>query len=157
MTATTPNPTPLVIFDLDGTLANHQHRVHFIDDETRDFDAFYAACVDDTPNEAVIAALLAHADAGHEILIMSGRSDQVHEETLLWLENHVFFRLNAGNVCNIRMRPAGNHTPDDKLKAEWLRDLPRERILCVYEDRARVVAMWRAAGIPCFQVAPGDF
>ncbi|MGH8432528.1 MAG: hypothetical protein ACREUF_19235, partial [Solimonas sp.] len=132
-------------------------RKHLIEGETKDWDAFYAACVDDTPVEAVIAALLAHADAGHEILIMSGRSDQVHEETLQWLDNHVFFRLNAGNVCNVRMRPADNFTPDHELKMQWLRDLPRERILCAYEDRDKVVSAWRAAGIPCFQVAPGDF
>lgn len=32
-----------------------------------------------------------------------------------------------------------------------------ERVLCAYDDRDRVVVMWRAEGIPCFQVAPGDF
>jgi hypothetical protein len=29
--------------------------------------------------------------------------------------------------------------------------------MCVYEDRQSVVEMWRNAGLPCFQVAPGDF
>ena len=32
-----------------------------------------------------------------------------------------------------------------------------ERLIAVFEDRDRVVAMWRDAGVPCFQVAPGDF
>ena len=35
--------------------------------------------------------------------------------------------------------------------------IPRERVLCAYDDRDKVVAAWRAAGVPCFQVAPGDF
>ena len=26
-----------------------------------------------------------------------------------------------------------------------------------FDDRDRVVAMWREEGVPCFQVAPGDF
>lgn len=53
-----------------------------------------------------------------------------------------------------------DHTPDDKLKKRWLDEMhwdDRSRIVAVFEDRARVVAMWRAAGIPCFQVADGDF
>lgn len=157
MTATT-NPTPVVIFDLDGTLANIDHRRHLVEGGNKDWDAFYAACTEDAPVEAVIATLIAHADAGHEIMIVSGRSDEVHEETLIWLDNHVFFRLNAGSVCNVRMREVGDFTPDDELKMKWLREsLPRERILCVYDDRNKVVSAWRKAGIPCFQVAPGDF
>ena len=31
------------------------------------------------------------------------------------------------------------------------------RILCVFDDRTKVVNMWRENGLSCFQVAPGDF
>lgn len=57
------------------------------------------------------------------------------------------------------MRDAADHQPDHKLKRQWLTDgtIPKERVLCVYDDRASVVAMWRESGIACFQVAPGDF
>jgi hypothetical protein len=60
------------------------------------------------------------------------------------------------------MRPAtggGMFTPDDILKEAWLREQfpDKNNILCVYDDRDKVVAMWRRNGIPCFQVAPGDF
>jgi hypothetical protein len=30
-------------------------------------------------------------------------------------------------------------------------------VLCVFDDRDKVVKMWRENGINCFQVAPGDF
>jgi hypothetical protein len=43
----------------------------------------------------------------------------------------------------------------------WLDDLfpgdKKDRILCVFDDRQKVVDMWRDNGIDCFQVAPGDF
>jgi hypothetical protein len=60
------------------------------------------------------------------------------------------------------MRPAtggGMFTPDDILKEAWLREQfpDKNNILCVYDDRDKVVAMWRRNGISCFQVAPGDF
>lgn len=35
--------------------------------------------------------------------------------------------------------------------------LPRERIAMVFDDRDKVVAMWRRQGLTCLQVAPGDF
>jgi len=37
--------------------------------------------------------------------------------------------------------------PDDK----------RKDILCVFDDRQKVVDMWRKNGITCFQVNYGDF
>ena len=45
-----------IVFDLDGTLANTDHRAHFVD-RTKgkpDWRAFYAACDADTPHHHVI-------------------------------------------------------------------------------------------------------
>jgi len=47
-----------------------------------------------------------------------------------------------------------------RLQAEWLsraEPYERARIAGVFEDRDRVVAMWRANGLTCYQVAAGDF
>jgi len=58
------------------------------------------------------------------------------------------------------MRPADDFTPDEVLKRQWYEDLPRidkERLVAVFDDRQKVVDMWRAIGVPCFQVARGDF
>lgn len=58
------------------------------------------------------------------------------------------------------MRKAGDHQPDTKLKYGWLANLEppeRDRLTAVFEDRASVVQMWRDAGVPCFQVAAGNF
>lgn len=122
-----------------------------------DWPAFFRACVDDLPNTPVIAALHAHRAAGHTVMIVSGRSDEVAAETITWLFKHVY----DGELCTFApiMRAAGDFTPDDELKRRWLNDgkIPRERVLCAYDDRDKVVAMWRAEGIACFQVAPGAF
>lgn len=37
-----------VVFDLDGTLADGDHRLHHITGETKDWRAFFAACGDDS-------------------------------------------------------------------------------------------------------------
>jgi hypothetical protein len=147
----------LVIFDLDGTLALTEHRSHLVQGPRKDWRAFFAACVDDEPNIPVIEALRAHRAAGHSLMIVSGRSDEVRMQTHAWLFKHVF---PGETVCFAPiLRKEGDFTPDDELKRRWLCDgtIDRSRVLCAYDDRDKVVAMWRAEGIPCFQVAPGAF
>ena len=48
--------------------------------------------------------------------------------------------------------------PDEKLKKSWLTDLTKpDRVMCVFDDRDKVVKMWRDNGLTCFQVAEGAF
>jgi FMN phosphatase YigB (HAD superfamily) len=145
------NTPKTVIFDLDGTLALIEHRRRFITGKKKDWPGFFAACSDDLPNIPVIEAAHAHKSYGHRIVILSARSDEVRAQTLCWLEEH--------NVPydELKMRSEGDFTVDEELKQQWLGELDRSDILCVYDDRDKVVRMWREAGIPCFQVAPGNF
>lgn len=137
-----------VIFDLDGTLADIRHRVHFVRDGNRNYDAFFAACVDDVPYTHVISALRAHEDAGHTVEVWSARSDKVRAETMAWLERN---GVHPANLTH--MRVDGDTTEDAALKRSWLMALPDcDRPDVVYDDRQRVVDMWREEDIPCFQV-----
>lgn len=138
-----------VIFDLDGTLADIDHRLHFVKDGNKDWDGFYAACVDDLPKAAIIELALMCDDAGHEIIISSGRSENVRAQTEEWLAKHgVVYKT-------LLMRPNGSFIPDQALKKAWLDQgvLGRkEDILFVVEDRDRMVKMWRDQGLVCLQV-----
>lgn len=144
----------LYIFDLDGTLALIGHRRYLVEGENKDWRAFFAACVDDEPNHAVLHVMRDIFESGAEIWIWSGRSDEVRQETEAWLDLH-------DSVHNIlRMRETGDHQPDEKLKKAWLDGLDSEdraRLVGIFEDRDRMVSLWRENGICCFQVAPGDF
>ncbi|WP_244851373.1 hypothetical protein [Caballeronia sp. SL2Y3] len=144
----------IVLFDLDGTIGLIQHRVHHISGKRRNWPAFFAACGDDLPNVPVIETLHTHA-VRHRIWIASGRSDEVRAETEAWLDLHVGMQ----HIDTLLMRRAGDRQADDRLKRGWLHNgsIPRESVLCVYDDRQRVVDMWRSEGLACFQVAPGDF
>jgi len=152
---------PIYIFDLDGTLSNADHRKHMLDDheDSTRWRRFYAACGKDEPVGAVIAMFNLLRLTGNDVRIWTGRSDEVADITVEWLANNT--SLMTHDVPHvIRMRESADHTPDDKLKQRWLDEMQwddRQRIVAVFEDRSRVVAMWRAAGIPCFQVADGEF
>jgi hypothetical protein len=176
--------TPLYIFDLDGTLALIEHRRHFVTPaacdlcigegriplahgscpacggsgkEKADWPAFYAACVRDEPNWPVISTMSALLRSGADVQIWSGRSAEVMNETLAWL--HRFFEIDMDEV-QLCMRLEGDYTPDEQLKQSWLQGLnesDRRRLVAVFDDRQKVVNMWRANGVACFQVAPGEF
>lgn len=151
---------PLYIFDLDGTLALCDHRKHFLDqkDNPRRWRAFYAACDQDAPNVPVIA-LMEHLRLIADVWIFSGRSDEVRDKTEAWLRLHTSFLAHELETV-LTMREADDHRPDDELKREWLDLLlveDRARLAGAFDDRDRVVKMWRDAGVTCFQVAPGDF
>lgn len=147
---------PLYIFDLDGALALIDHRRHFVECERdkQDWKAFYAACVDDKPNLPVLKTLTSIEESGAEIWIWSGRSDEVAKQTQAWL---------AGLFLvpdRLQMRQEKDYTPDDQLKRQWLLAMnqeDRQRLVAVFDDRDKVVKMWRDNGVACFQVAPGAF
>lgn len=136
-----------VVFDLDGTLANTDHRQHLV--AAKDWRGFYAGCDKDPPHLHIVDTLTALAAGGHRVEIWSGRSDEVRDKTEAWLEAHGL------SGVPLRMRKEHDYTADDVLKRSWLNpdDMPN----LIFDDRAKVVAMWRAMGIPCCQVAPGDF
>jgi hypothetical protein len=139
-----------VIFDLDGTLSNAEHRVHYLTGEIKDWRAFYAECAGDQPIRPIMDVLTALGLMGAEIHIWTGRSAEVEAETVAWLE------ANDLDDIALKMRPVGDHSPDTELKAKWLAECGWTPDL-VFEDRASVVEMWRSHGIICAQVAPGNF
>lgn len=177
---------PLYIFDLDGTLADIEHRRHlvqksicpccggvvFVDLEPTNFcescngtgwkkpdwPEFYRQCVHDTPKWPVINTLISLARQGADVWIWSGRSSEVMNETREWLQRYIpSDELEEIELC---MRREGDYTPDEQLKAGWydaLTDYDQRRLVAIFDDRQKVVDMWRSKGLTCFQVAPGNF
>lgn len=126
---------------------------------TPDWPAFYEACDKDQPNWPVISTLLQLYSVGCDVRIWSGRDDSVKPKTLMWL--HLATRLSLTVLKELLvMRPNGDYTPDHQLKRKWLNLLQpqeRRRLVGVFDDRQKVVDMWRAEGVACFQVAVGNF
>lgn len=46
-----------VIVDIDGTVADLRHRLHFIQGEKKDWDAFYARVSGDFPIESTLSVI----------------------------------------------------------------------------------------------------
>lgn len=180
------------IFDLDGTLANCEHRRHFVDAAYRDdcyyhfpatltqsegwyykdiflmceppkakkfipdWKSFYEACDKDEPIIPVIQIFYSYY---RELIcpitkikidyieIWSGRCESVRLKTEHWL-----FKNGFPLDINLKMRPIGDNTPDDQLKERWLDEAisKGKTIQFVFDDRPKVVRMWRRRGIFVF-------
>ncbi len=144
----------LIIFDIDGTLADQDHRQHFVKNKPKDWKQYFDNIHLDTPKKDTFLMLKLLAESGQfTIECWTGRDESLREKTVQWLKDHQIYQY----ISKIQMRPVNNKIKDDILKKEWAKKVGVENIFLVFEDRDRVVKMWRSLKVNCFQVADGDF
>jgi len=153
----------MIIFDLDGTLANCEHRRHLVDSSipdpirpyklelkwSPDWKAFYEACDKDEPIYPTLELIDKLLSIDMDIQIWSGRCESVRKKTDIWLKKYIdYFPM----ILDVKMRPIGDNMPDDQLKERWLDEALAEgkKIDFVFDDRPKVVRMWRRRGIFVF-------
>lgn len=134
---------PAYLFDIDGTLAEMVARGPFEWDKVGN----------DNPRHQVVETLQALYGCGYRVIIMSGRDAVCQRETIDWLDR------NEIPFDEIFMRPEGDMRKDNIVKQELFDKHVRfnYNVVAVFDDRQQVVDMWRAMGVDCFQVQPGDF
>lgn len=134
---------PAYLFDIDGTLAEMVARGPFEWDKVGN----------DNPRHQVVETLQALYGCGYRVIIMSGRDAVCQRETIDWLDR------NEIPFDEIFMRPEGDMRKDNIVKQELFDNHVRfnYNVVAVFDDRQQVVDMWRAMGVDCFQVQPGNF
>lgn len=108
----------------------------------------------DKPKEDVIRLIRElHYKCGYLVVFCSGRHEDFYDETYEWLLHHV-----KVPVEGLFMRYE-NGTEDSVIKAELFNRHIRHKYntVAVFDDRNRVVEMWRSLGLLVNQVAEGDF
>lgn len=144
--ADVPGRQTVVICDIDGTLAEKGSR--------NAYD--WGKVCNDSPILKVMEILLALSSLpvpSYEVILVSGRDESCREETQEWLSA---YRI---KYVSLYMRPKGDNRPDTVIKREIFDNRIRDKynVLCVLDDRNKVVKMWRELGLTCLQVAEGDF
>lgn len=141
-----------VIFDIDGTICNTEHRTHWVRSKPRNWPAFAAAIPDDPPYWDMIW-LLKLINRTTPVFLCSGREETSRQDTVTWMEKHeVPYHM-------LFMRKTKDYRDDCIVKREMLdtiRHMGYEPKM-VFDDRNKVVNMWRENGLRCLQVQPGDF
>lgn len=139
------------VFDIDGTIADNSVRARHLKKEPKDWDAYKAESMGD---KAIghMRELMSDIPSDR-VVFCTGRSEYEREATTTWL------LMNDFPVGNLYMRKEGDHRPDHIIKRELLDQIRADGFepIMVFDDRNSVVKMWREAGVPCAQVAEGDF
>jgi|TARA_B110000977_G_C10919409_1_gene432479 hypothetical protein len=142
-----------IIFDIDGTLMDIEHRKKFVEQKPKDWNSFRDLTSEDVPNLDVFAVAIALQKAGNTILVASGRNKSQRAITLKQLTSQ-------GLVFNeLYLRSDNDYRPDYELKSGMLDTMLEAGYnpTLVFDDRTSVVNMWRSRGLRAVQVAPGDF
>lgn len=143
----------IVIFDIDGTLADITHRRHFVEGvKKKNWVKFNQAMVDDVPKNDIVALYNALYNKYH-VIVVSGRTDDFRLVTEDWFKKwHI-------PLNELYMRRFGDYRADSIIKEEILHKLQAKgyKIQFVVDDRDQVVKMWRSHGITCLQCDYGDF
>lgn len=141
------------IFDMDGTLANSKWRQHHLMNGKKDWKGWNTGMIHDLPNEEIIQFTHIAKEKGITVIVCTGREIIYKEDTAGWL------RLHDVPYDFLFMRDEKDYRKDQFIKKEMLdsiRLMGYEPTLS-FDDRDRVVKMWREEGIRCFQVDYGDF
>jgi hypothetical protein len=141
----------IVIFDIDGTLADVSERVHHINKKPKNWDAFFQGIPQDKAIRSMVRLCNILYASGIKIILCSGRSDQYRSETVEWMAQQ------GVNYHELLLRRNNDRRSDVVVKREMLAGIDRSQILFVVEDRSGVVEMWRSEGLVCLQCAPGEF
>jgi hypothetical protein len=134
--------------DIDGTVADISHRNPY------DLDR----CSDDAPIRAVIETVLNLYKQDYSIVFVSGRHDAYREQTLAWLKKH--FVIDGKPIeFELFMRKTGDNRADEIVKHEIFDANIRDKYnaIAVFDDRPKVIRMWRSLGLTVFQMNDKEF
>ena len=148
------NQKPTALFDIDGTLADIEHRRQLVQCDEPDWKSFNAQMGDDTPNWPIVSLYRSLWNSGeYDIVLVTGRNEAYRKVTEQWLTwNEIPFD-------EMYMRADKDFRSDHIIKEEILGRLLAlgKQIQFVVDDRQQVVDMWRRNGITVLQCDVGDF
>lgn len=146
----------IVIFDLDETLCNTQHRIHHIKkgkhkqyNDLMNKDIVY--------KDAQGLFKDTSLDSETAMYISTARPCTYLEETYTWLrKNDIYI-----SVANIYMREVCDERSDSMVKSDNLkriRGLHRKGIpVLAFEDRHKIIRMYRSQGVTALQIRKGEY
>lgn len=145
----------LCVFDLDGSLANIEHRLGYVRTKPKNWAAFDAGIPNDKVNLPVAEVFHSLKATGNEIIFASGRNERSRDATMSWLQSNNLWEFRA----KLYMRKANDYRSDDIIKNEIIDEIVADYGKLPdlwFDDRPRVVKAVRARGIFVFDVYQGE-
>jgi hypothetical protein len=140
---------PYAVIDLDGVLADVTARLHHIEGNPKNWDAFFAGIPADPPYAEGLAVARELA-AEHDLVYLSGRPERTRSATERWLRRH------DAPTGQILLRRNPDRRPARVVKIGQLRQLAEQRAVAVFvDDDPAVCRAAREAGFHVFEATWG--
>ena len=134
-----------VLCDIDGTIADINHRLNFVNSGKKDWKTFFSLMSEDKPLKRNISIVLNKITPKNKLIFVTGRPDNYQEETVKWIEENTPFEDYI-----IFMRRFNDFREDVIVKKEMLDEIQEEyTVEIVFEDRIKLKEMWQKNGICC--------
>lgn len=138
----------MIVFDLDQVLADDTHRQHIlINGDRKDpkvWERYFKQCKKDKPIHWLIDLFnVLQTRSHHQVVIFTGRSLMVEEETWRWLNRWKIY------PDWIEFRPEGDKRHDTEVKPEMLKkviEILGEEVWFIIEDRNIMIKKFRELG-----------
>lgn len=148
-----------VLCDLDGTICDLEHRRHYVTQSPKDWKKFFAELPKDTLRKEVydqVEETLAKERASGKrvfLMLVSARPENYRDITEEWLK-----KWGVDDYAALIMRRAGDSREDSIVKREILHKCfkDKSKIIKVFDDRPRVIRMWREEGLEVEDVGTGE-
>jgi predicted kinase len=152
-----------IIFDIDGTLSDVEHRRHFLSGAKPAWGPFFDEMINDPPFRDV--CLLAELLGDHPLVnqgairlfLFSGRPETHRKETEDWLLVHARSYFQKAEA--LLMRREGDYRADTIVKREMYESIKAQGydVRLVVDDRPSVVDMWKSLGLTVLAHDSGDW
>jgi len=136
----------IVLCDIDGTVANNDHRQHLLK-EYKDWDLFFSKLDQDEPIKKIIKIVNEYAEQGFLIYFLTGRPERYELKTRQWLEKFFKFQI------NLIMRKDGDMRDKLLIKHELFSDnfQPEEILVCIEND-LKLCDLWESLDLAVINV-----
>jgi len=139
----------VVVCDIDGTIADINHRLHYVQGETKDWKGFFSEMKEDDLREDVYATLKEQEALGKKIIFVTARPEDYKEVTEAWLR----WNVPLTSPFMMFMRRSGDSRDDTIVKEQiyntYLKDM---NVTLVIDDRPKVIRMWESLGLEVLDV-----
>lgn len=104
-----------IFLDIDGVIADCDHRLHYVKQEKKDYDSFYKEVVNDAP--MVDNDFIDQVEKRYQgrVVFVTGRPERTRKDTNEWLEKHYGVKPYSHTML---MRQDKDHRKSEELKAE---------------------------------------
>ena len=131
----------LVLCDIDGTVANNDHRQNLLK-EFNDWDKFFSLLKDDEPIQVIIEMVKQKVESNNHLIFLTGRPEKYREITEDWLSRYF-----DDGFC-LLMRKDGDLRNKIIVKEEIFNEnFKKKQIKACFENDPELIQLWQKLGL----------